>query len=68
MGRKVRGVAPYERTTGFWEQGQYDEILGSKDWKLHLYSVGFFFASLCDPPLGYSPTSTATTIRILYKR
>jgi hypothetical protein len=40
MGCKVRGVAPYERVTGFWKQGQYDEILGSKNWELHLYSVG----------------------------
>ena len=39
MGREVRGVAPYERITSFWKQGQYDEILGSKDWELHLYSA-----------------------------
>ena len=39
----MRRVAPHERPLGFREQGQYDEILGSKDRELHFYSVGFSF-------------------------
>lgn len=56
MGRKVRGVAPHERVVGFRKQGQYDEILGSKDWELHLYPVGFLY-SACNPPFDTHLTS-----------
>jgi WD40 repeat protein len=41
VGRQVRRVASHEGPVGFRKQGQYDEILGSKDRELHLYPVGF---------------------------
>ena len=35
------GMASYERVVSLRKQGQYDEILGSENRKLHLYPVGF---------------------------
>ena len=35
------GMASHERVVSLRKQGQYDEILGSKNRELHLYSVGF---------------------------